>query len=182
MTQPFEPDVHRRRSIRLKGYDYASPGAYFITICVRRRECLFGEIVDDQVHLNSAGRMIQRWWGELENKFPFVKVDECVVMPNHFHGIIMIVGADLRVCPEGAHAGAPLPQIVQWFKTMTTNDYIRGVKQRGWPRFSGGLWQRNYYERVIRDDDELNRARRYIVENPLKWALDSENPAFHENR
>ena len=97
----------------------------------------------------------------------------------------MKVGADLCVCPahgsypdapEGEHIGSPLPQIMQWFKTMTTNEYIRGVKQHGWPSFPGKFWQRNYFERVIRDEDELNRIREYIINNPLKWEEDKDNP------
>ncbi|MFN3920772.1 MAG: transposase, partial [Methylohalobius sp.] len=94
--------------------------------------------------------------------------------------------ADLCVCPDdqmdahanqmGAHAGAPLPKIIQWFKTMTTNEYIRGVKQLGWTPFRGRLWQRNYYEHIIRTEDALRRIRRYIATNPLRWHLDRENP------
>ncbi|MSQ17392.1 MAG: hypothetical protein EXR54_07490 [Dehalococcoidia bacterium] len=118
-----------------------------------------------------------------------VRADEYCVMPNHFHGIVTIVepdqsshvGADLRVCPglpppQDAHAGASLPQIMQWFKTMSANDYIRGVGQQGWAPFPGKLWQRNYYEHVIRDDAELSRVREYIASNPAKWYLDAENP------
>ena len=108
-------------------------------------------------------------------------------MPNHCHGIVVIpVGADLRVGPgskgartthQGTHAGAPLPTVIQWFKTMTTNDYIRGVKAVSWPSFNGRLWQRNYYEHIIRDEDSLNRIRQYIVDNSARWAFDRENPA-----
>ena len=98
-----------------------------------------------------------------------------------FHSVIWNVGADLRVCPnddnkKGEHIGSPLPAIVQWFKTMTTNEYIRAVKQCGWPSFPGKLWQRNYYDRIIRDEDELNRIREYIIYNPLRWADDEDNP------
>src|SRR2546426_9828579 len=84
---------HSRRPIRLQGYDYSQGGAYFVTICVQNRECLLGDIVDDEMRLNDAGRMVERWWAELGNKFPSVETDEYVVMPNHFHGIIVIVGA-----------------------------------------------------------------------------------------
>lgn len=103
-------------------------------------------------------------------------------MPNHLHGIVVItdtiVGADLRVGPvaEGAHAGAPLPAIIQWFKTMVTNEYIRGVKITSWPSFDRRLWQRNYYEHIIRDDESLNRIRQYIPDNPRRWPFDRENP------
>jgi REP element-mobilizing transposase RayT len=139
----------------------------------------------EEIHLNDAGRMVERWWAELPRKFPKVEVDEHVVMPNHFHGIIVIadsappVGADLGVRPNraaGAHIGAPLPQIMQWFKTMRTNAYIIGVKQRGWPRFSEKLWQRGYYEHVVRNDDEFNQIRQYILMNLAQWVRDTQNP------
>jgi putative transposase len=103
-------------------------------------------------------------------------------MPNHFHGIVVItdtiVGADLRVgpVPEGAHTGAPLPTVIQWFKTMTTNEYIRGVKTASWPSFNGRLWQRNYYEHIIRNEESLNRIRQYILDNLARGAFDRENP------
>ncbi len=185
----YNPDIHNRRSIRLKGYDYSQAGAYFVTICVQKRECLFGQIADREMALNDAGRMVERWWDELNNKFPQSETDEYMIMPNHFHGIIVTVGADLRVCPNqtgahqqtGAHAGAPLPKIVQWFKTMTTNEYIRGVKKHHWPSFPGKLWQRNYYEHIVRDEIELHRIREYIVNNPLQWELDRENPNMATN-
>ncbi len=143
------------------------------------RECLFAGDVEGQIVINEAGRRVERWWEEIHRKFPFVELDEYVVMPNHFHGVVVLVGADLRVrpSPQGTHIGPPLPQIVQWFKTMTTNEYIRGVKERGWPPFPGRLWQRNYYEHVIRDEGDLERIRQYIVDNPARWALDEENPA-----
>jgi len=174
-------EKHHRRSIRLKGYDYAKSGAYFVTIVTQGRACLFGEIVNAETRLNDAGSAIERWWFELNNKFSTVETDDFVIMPNHFHGIVVIadVGADLCVGPdsEGAHIGAPLPAIVQWFKTMTTNEYLRGVKTSGWAPFQGHLWQRNYYEHVIRDEESLNRIREYILNNPAQWALDPENPA-----
>ncbi|MCK4356656.1 hypothetical protein KAW44_06215 [Candidatus Bipolaricaulota bacterium] len=192
------PAKHRH-SIRLKGWDYSRAGMYFVTICAQNRVCLFGDVVDGGMRLNDAGRMVEKWWSELNHKFPTVQTHEFVVMPNHVHGIIALVpavGADLRVCPDdpdahtdadihtgtgthvkgGTHVGVPLPGVVQWFKTMTTNEYIRGVKQFGWPRFDGRLWQRNYYEHIIRNDGESNRVREYIVNNPLKWGLDRENP------
>jgi len=174
----FESVKRHRRSIRLQNYDYSQAGSYFVTICVQNRECLFGEIVEDVMRLNDAGCMAERWWAELGNKFPSVETDEYVVMPNHFHGIVVIAGTDLRVRPnpDGAHIGAPLPEIVQWFKTMTTNEYIRGVKQCEWVPFPGQLWQRNYYERVIRNEEELIRIRQYIADNPAQWAHDHENP------
>ncbi len=173
-----------RKNLRLKQYDYSTPGAYFVTVCVQDRRSLFGDVRDSVMELNSAGSMIQEWWQKLPSKYPDIEVDTHVVMPNHFHGIVTIVGADPCVRPDmsgnttqGAHVGAPLHTVVQWFKSMTTNQYIRGVKQGEWPVFHGKLWQRNYYEHVIRNDNELLKIREYIANNPLQWALDRENPA-----
>jgi putative transposase len=190
----YDPQKHHRRSIRLQGYDYAQAGAYYVTMVAEGRERLFGEVVDGEMRLNAAGQMIEKWWLELAHKFPTISLGAYVIMPNHSHGIIIIndvradVGADLRVGPAlkddnvymetGAHAGAPrpdLPTIVQWFKTMTTNEYMRGVKQLEWPAFNGKLWQRNYYEHIIRNDEDYNRIHLYIESNPLNWSRDKEN-------
>jgi len=166
-----DSELPRRRSIRLKGWDYRTAGAYSITLCAQHKLFLFGEITDAEMHLNEAGRMVVRWWEELNRKFSVVQTDASVVMPNHLHGILVIVGENPLVRPQGT----PLSRIVQWFKTMTTNEYIRSVKQWGWPPIQGRLWQRNYYEHVIRNDEDLNRTRRYIAENPLRWGGDPEN-------
>ena len=188
-----------RRSIRLPGYDYSQAGAYFITLCTQDHECCFGQILDGCLQLNNASRTIERWWHELSNKFPSIETDEYVVMPNHFHGVIAItgnnlyeaagadpcgiVGADTQVGPGQSRRIAPtLGDILQWFKTMTTNEYIRGVKQLGWLSFQGRLWQRNYYEHIVRNEDELNRIRQYILDNPAKWMDDEENPANGKTR
>jgi putative transposase len=105
----YNPDIHRRRSIRLKGYDYEQAGAYFVTVCTQDRACLFGNVADNTMRLNDAGQMIEQWWFELNRKFPTVESDEFVVMPNHFHGIVTIpVGADLRVGPGSKAHAAPI--------------------------------------------------------------------------
>lgn len=189
------PETHHRRSIRLKGYDYSQAGMYFITICTQDKLHLFGKITNDEMVLNDPGKMIEKWWNELENKFPNIELDEFVVMPNHFHGIIQItntdpVGADLRVCPDkyncpdnaneremgehikGEHTGSPLHKMIQWFKTMSTNEYIRNVKNNHWPPFNKKLWQRNYYEHIIRNEKSYLHISEYIKTNPLKWLND----------
>ena len=202
----YNPNIHQRKSIRLKGYDYSQAGFYFITICAQNRACLFGEIIDGVMILNDAGKMIAKWYYELENKFTDIRCHQMVVMPNHFHCIIENVGADLRVCPEnniadgntnnivdgniqvehrnilgehgnilGEHVGSPLHRVVGWFKTMTTNEYIRGVKTLGWEPFDGKLWQRNYWEHIIRNENDYNRISNYIINNPLQWEKDSLN-------
>lgn len=150
--------------------------------------------------LNDAVKMIEKWYYELMNKFPDIKCDEMIVMPNHFHCIVEIVGAYLRVCPDmnrqsieivgadlrvcpdinghthgsapTAPTGSPLHTVVQWFKTMTTNEYIRGVKNLGWKPFNGKLWQRNYYEHIIRNGQSYQTISNYIINNPAKWQED----------
>lgn len=165
----FNPDIHHRRSIRLKGYDYTKEGVYFLTICAQNREQVFRDIRNGVAILNPAGEMIEKWWNELENKFENIELDEHVIMPNHLHGIIVNVGPK-RNFPED------LRKMAQWFKTMTTNEYIRNVKQNNWPPFDTRLWQRNYYERIIRNQEELQQTREYIKNNPLQWDFDDENP------
>ena len=190
----YNPDIHHRRSIRLKDYDYSQAGAYFVTICTQNRECMFGDIVGGEMRLNDAGCMITRWWEKISTKFSTVETDVHIIMPNHFHGIISIVGAALCGCPSmkgnrplknkdniinntqntgHPRGGAPtLCDVMDWFKTMTTNEYIAGVKQNGWARFNGKFWQRNYYEHIIRSEPELHKIREYIVNNPLNWETD----------
>ena len=151
-------NIHHRKSIRLKGYDYSQEGLYFVTICINKRLCLFGDVVDERMKMNDAGNIIQSWWNKLSEKYQNIKLDEYIIMPNHFHGIVYIVGADPCVCPKGQtfptqpkgeHIGSPLRNIIplsrmmQWFKSMSTNDYIRNVKQNGWSPFYNKLWQRN---------------------------------------
>ncbi len=166
----------------MKEYDYSAPGAYFITICTKDRDCLFGDIANGQMALNDAGRMIDKWWLELMNEFEYIELDEYIIMPNHFHGLIVIVGAPLvgalvRVKSRAGTRPAPtLGEIIGVFKSITTHQYTLNVTNNNWPRFNGRLWQRNYYERVIRNDGELNAVREYIRNNPLNWALDKENP------
>jgi len=143
------------------------------------------------MNLNDAGKMIKKWYYELENKFPDIKCREMVVMPNHFHCIIenVTVGADPRVCPNtttnpnpslgeqskplGEHIGSPLHCVVQWFKTMTTNEYIRNVKSNNWKRFDGKLWQRNYWEHIIRNEKAYFNIANYINKNPENWVTDT---------
>lgn len=198
----YNPNIHHRRSIRLKEFDYSCEGLYFITICCHERVCWFGKIENDYMILNEVGQMIKKWYYKLENKFPDIKCLEMIIMPNHFHCIIQnisaskSVGANLCVRPDnfdcfdksinqnniispvddvskenikGEHIGSPLHCVVQWFKTMTTNEYIRGIKQLGWEPFNGKLWQRNYYEYVIRNGNSYTRFAQYINNNPSNW-------------
>lgn len=161
----YSPDTRHRRSIRLTGYDYSSQGMYFVTICTQNKTMLFGEIVGAALRgrPDNADGMIEKWLLETENKFKGIKIDKFIIMPNHVHCIIYI---------QGGHTGPPLYEVVEWFKTMSTNEYIRGVKSGLYPPFNKRIWQRNYYERIIRNEAEYQRIWTYIDENPLRWADD----------
>lgn len=148
-----------RRSLRLRSYDYSQAGAYFVTICV---QCLLGTIEDEVIHLNAAGQAIQSGWERLPSKFPTVSCDAMIVMPNHLHGILLL-------SYESQDPGSP-------DNPVTLGDAMQGVKNQGWAPFPGRLWQRNYYEHVVRNDRDLERIREYIDANPSRWATDAENP------
>ncbi|HZF08083.1 MAG TPA: transposase [Thermoanaerobaculia bacterium] len=177
-ARPYNPDTKHRRSIRLKGYDYSQAGAYFVTLCAQDRACLFGEIIEIESRRSEAGQMIEAVWNEMTDHYPGVETDAFVVMPNHIHGIIVLAGP----VPDGESVGQPpagltLAEVVHRFKTMTTKRYTDGVKQAGWPPYRGRLWQRNYFEHVIRDEKTLEVIRQYIADNPGRWSRDAENPA-----
>jgi len=243
----YNPEIHHRKSIRMKGYDYSQEGLYYITMCVQKRECLFGEIKNDEMILNDAGRMIENEWLAITKRFSDTELHEYCVMPNHFHGILEIVhhkpvdndtvangqpgiasttgdndtgnsvGAPLvgvldnagvtnppnddiiaNAEPqtkgeppteqrEGNHKGLPQPGIaptsdatikktvgdmMDAFKSISTVEYIRGVENEGWQTFYGKLWQRNYYEHIIRNHESYLRTANYIVNNPANWQGD----------
>jgi putative transposase len=164
--------VRHRRSLRLTGYDYAQSGAYFVTICTQNRACVFGCVDDGDMRLNEAGRMVRSVWQALPDRFPGMELDAFVIMPNHVHGIVAFVGAGLALPGDkGAASSAPtLGDVVRAFKSLSA------IRVNCLLRRSGSLWQRNYYEHVIRNERELDRIREYIATNPLRWALDRENP------
>lgn len=169
----YNPDIHNRKTIRLKGFDYSVQGMYFITICVQNRECVYGNIEKGKPCLNQAGEMVEQHWLKIEQQFENVKLDEYVIMPNHIHGIIFIASAqnnraDTRPAPT-------IGDIICAFKSMTTNCYIQNVKQNEWKPFDKRLWQRNYFERIIRNQEELDRIRDYIKNNPSRWEFDKNN-------
>jgi len=175
---------NHRRSIRLKGYDYTQAGAYFVTICTKDRACLFGDVADGVMRLNQMGHIVRQCWLAIPDHFPHVLLDEFVVMPNHVHGILVImpthdVGAthasplqndDTPTRPRGPQPRS-VASIVGSFKSAAAK---RINEHRGTP--GAPIWQRNYYEHIIRDDESLNLIRNYIADNPLRWQIDAENP------
>ncbi|MBC7879141.1 MAG: hypothetical protein H7Y59_18370 [Anaerolineales bacterium] len=192
----FDPKVHHRRSIRLKGYDYSQAGAYFVTIVTWQREFLFGEIKNQEMKLNKVGKIVEREWLELPKRLPYVELGARAVMPNHFHGILFIhenVGATrqsqaspnsdvkpLQAISSVSMDGSPLPRgpkpaslgaIIAQFKSRVTKEIWKFPEFKETP-----IWQRNYYEHVIRNEKDLQNKTDYIEANPLLWDGDDENP------
>jgi len=176
----YDRERHHRRSIRLKGYDYAQPGAYFITICTQDRACLFGEVADGEMRLNEMGQVVCECWSAIPEHFSNGVLDAFVVMPNHVHGIVVIVDGRGTACRAPTEQfGRPItgsvPTIIRSFKSAVTR---RINALRGTP--GAPVWQRNYFEHIIRNDESLNRIRQYITDNAARWAFDRENPtAIH---
>ncbi len=175
----FDPETHHRRSIRLQHYDYAHAGAYFVTICAQNRTCLFGTISDGQMRANDHGRIVNDCWNDLPNHYGQVILDEFITMPNHVHGIIILtdnnIRAGLKPAPTIKHHG--LPEIVRAFKTFSARRINQARNTPGMP-----VWQRNYYEHVIRNEDDLNKVREYIITNPAGWDKDKENPNINQGK
>ncbi len=179
----YNPDIHHRRSIRLQQYDYSEYGFYYVTLCVQNRECLFGKINNNEMFLNDIGKMIKDFWLELKKRFN-MELDAFIIMPNHMHGIIVGAGLvpaqlhdrEIHTVPTRATTRvAPTPtlgNIIGAFKSITTVEYIENVHKNKWPQFDKRLWQRNYYEHIIRNERSLEAIREYIVKNPYTWRDD----------
>ncbi len=183
----FEPNKHHRRSIRLPDYNYSRSGAYFITICTQNRECLFGNVADGKMILNEFGYIVKIFRMEIPQHFQHVKLDAYVVMPNHVHGIIIIVGArhavplrhavaqhnamPIHQSPKYEQFGKPvscsIPTIIRSFKSAVSKQINQIRKTPGIP-----VWQRNYYEHILRDKLDLHHIRQYIMDNPINWEKD----------
>ncbi|MEX0761941.1 MAG: transposase [Dehalococcoidia bacterium] len=168
-----------RRSIRIPGFDYSGAGAYFVTICTYHRQPLFGVIVTDPMpgmSLSHAGRIVEDHWRQITAHRPSVALDTFVVMPNHIHGIVWLLpqttdGQQAQVTEDrSAPVPGSLASVIRSFKAGVTSAVHRLGLQYG------PIWQRNYYESVIRNERELTAVRRYIIENPLKWTFDPDNP------
>jgi putative transposase len=199
----YDPQKHHRHSIRLKGYDYTRAGAYFVTICAQGREDLFGNIVDREMVLNPYGHIVQAAWLDLPRHYPHIQLDAFCLMPNHVHGIIVInethVGAGLKgevFLPDGLMYGEgslpennktrpydcirnrhPLSEIVRAFKSYSARR-INGLrKTRGL-----AVWQRNYFETILRDENHYHHIRTYILNNPHRWLEDQLHPSAPPNR
>lgn len=198
---------HRRDSLRLPSYDYSAAGAYFVTICIKDRVCLLGDVVDGELMCNDAAWMVQAVWEDMPHCYTGVVLDAFVVMPNHVHGILIFTDT-VRTIPHGAtdgetlrsggiHGGAihelPLRMVTLVLnpgmmkkarRNMGLSKIVGRFKMNSAKRINEmrdtpgvAVWQRNYYEHIIRNEETLDRLRQYITNNPVQWALDRENPA-----
>ena len=195
----FEQNQHHRRSIRLEGYDYTTPGGYFITFVTQGRACLFGDIVKDEMQYSEKGQIAYECWRAIPDHFPTVELGAFVIMPNHVHGIIILredVGGD-AVSENRSAILSPTVGATHWVAPTNGRKYViptngpqRGsigaiigaykmsVTRKIVAQFGGvpDLWQRNYYEHIIRNDEEHKRIHLYIESNPVHWNSDAENP------
>jgi putative transposase len=177
MAAKFDPKIHHRKSIRLPGYDYAQAGAYFVTLVTWGRDCLFGQVVDGVMVLNDFGKIVQEEWERTAVVRQNIELGAYVVMPNHLHGILVIndgVGASRRLAPTEAISPKPgsLGAIMAQFKSMVTKRIWKIDETMN----RTPIWQRNYHDRIIRNDHEMGKIWLYIESNPLNWADDTENP------
>jgi putative transposase len=171
----ISPKTRRRQSIRLQNYDYSLAGAYFITIVTQGRKCLFGEIVEGEFRSNACGQIVQYEWERSAQIRTEIELDAFVVMPNHIHGVIVISEAMGRATGRSPLQSGPsrrsLGAFVGGFKAVITKRFNALRGSPGTP-----VWQRNYFEHVIRSEDSLKRIRQYILDNPVRWEFDRENP------
>jgi REP element-mobilizing transposase RayT len=193
----FNPEIHHRRSIRLQSYDYSQAGALFVTICTNNRDNLFGHIVAGAMQLNDAGKIAEKYWVDIPAHFPSVELDEFVIMPNHVHGIIVLTDSmttveakdlwakDIRAKDIRAKDISPLQLNRPTGTSGTIGSIVRGFKigVTKWFRQQNTIhevWQRNYWEHIIRNETERDRFREYIRNNPVRWEQDTLNPTANQ--
>lgn len=179
----YDPKIHHRRSIRLRGHDYTQAGEYYVTLCVKDRECLLGEILRDHVKLSRIGEIAKECWEEIPKHFPNAALDEYVIMPNHVHGIIILgnpVGTrhavsqrdtapQLHAVSQRERFGKPVPGSLSTIMRSFKSAASKGIHSKGYSAFA---WQSRFYEHVIRNAKDLDRIRNYILDNPCTWSKD----------
>jgi REP-associated tyrosine transposase len=161
--------MFNRKALHIQGYNYKSNGYYFVTFCTENRLSLFGDIKNGIMHLNDAGRMVQAKIANTPHYYPDVSMDIFVVMPDHVHAVVVLDGEGRTQRSVPTDVG--LSEVVKNIKTYTTTRYIQGVREHHWQPFNTRLWQRRYYERIIRNSNDLNTVREYIINNPMTWHL-----------
>jgi putative transposase len=177
----YNPEIHHRRSIRLKGYDYSTKGAYFLTLCTYQNECLFGEIINGEMYINEYGQIVTEEWMQSSIIRKEIELDESVVMPNHFHAIVFI-NPDIEDT-VGAQGIAPSSEGIAYRKSKSISTLVAGFKTAVTKRINilrnapgNAVWQRNYYENIIRNENALDKIRQYTINNPSSWEVDKFYP------
>jgi putative transposase len=176
----------QRRSIRLPNYDYTQDGAYFVTICTYQKACLFGEVTNDEMMLNTLGCIVDEEWLRTASLRPYVELDTYIVMPNHFHAIAVINhGYEPRRTQHAASLHSPQGVTRQNVKSQSLSAIIRAFKAATTIRINSvrlasgvPVWQGRFYEHIIRTEQSLNHIRQYIIGNPQQWTNDRENPDY----
>ncbi len=161
---------YERGSIRLPDYDYTQDSLYYITLCCQHRLTLFGEVINGELGLNAAGKMVEEEWKALPARFPEIRLHAYVVMPNHFHAIVEV--HDIEQTNSKNEKPRTLGNILAAFKSIVTVNFTHGVKELGWQPFDKKVWQRNYWEHIIRNDQAYQKITEYIIENPIYWRED----------
>lgn len=159
----FDPEIHHRKTIRYEGYDYSSAGVYFVTICCFGFKNRFGTIRNGIICLNSIGSIVFNTWIDLKKKYTLISIDEFQIMPNHFHGM-------LEISLESEESSLEITRIIGEFKSVVYYKSLRLYKS--YNKEMGKLWQRNFYEHIIRDYSDLTNCRAYIRNNPMNWTID----------
>ncbi len=153
-------ELPKRKQLRLQGYDYSRNSGYFLTLCTYKRRNILCENI-------GSDNMFKKWLTEIEEKFPGTKIDYHIIMPDHMHFVLFLMNEYKDKGSDTCFYDLPL--IIDWYKTMTTNEYIKGVKSGLYEIFDKHIWQRNYYEHIIRNEEDLYEIRRYIRDNPKNW-------------
>jgi putative transposase len=172
----YDPAKHHRRSVRLKEHDYAQPGPYFVTLVAHNRQCIFGRFVNGDIALNEFGQIVTDEWNRSASIRQEIELDAFVVMPTHIHGIVIITNGSVGATGRSPLLAGPpkrsLGAFIGGFKSVATKRINEIRSTPGLP-----IWQRNYYEHIIRDEESLDRIREYVLTNPAGWEFDPENPA-----
>lgn len=202
-SSPYGGGLPRRRNMRLRGYDYSQAGAYFVTVCAHGQRCLFGSVDEDGMRLNEVGTLVLQTWNEVAAFYPGVGIPALVVMPNHLHAVLLLAGGGEKLgageqkvamnpdaMDPGAMNRAPTAGGEGCCAPLPVGEIVRGIKARcsraanaqGWLGTGAQLWQRNYYEHIIRDQADYDRIAEYIENNPRQWAEDTLHPSYTPKR
>jgi len=177
----YNPEIHHRQAIRLKNYDYSQAGAYFITICTKQKQCIFGDIKNGQMRFNHLGSIADQYWQEIPQHFPNITLDVYVIMPNHLHGILWIIESSQNANKNrkfGNIVSTSISSVIRSYKAIITKKINKICDSQG----VASVWQGRYHEKIISDEQTLQNTRNYIINNPLNWDRDQDNPRIDQQK